>query len=83
MDSYTQDFSNDDEDWSSSLELSINATRLLYGVIDHALETWPGSPARPHIEQEFLHSLKNTLFGSIMDYNLLHNTANKKNGDSE
>ncbi len=83
MESYYQEPPQDDEEWRSSLEMSINATRLLHGVITYALETWPGSPARPAIEQEFLNSMRSTLFGQIMDYNLTYNTANKKNGDSD
>lgn len=82
MDSNTNYYAEED-DWRSSLEMSINATRLLYGVVVYALETWPGSPARPAIEQEFLQSMKNTLFGQIMEYNMEYNTANKKNGDSD
>jgi len=33
---------------------------------------WPGSPARPEIEQEFLDKLKKTTFAMIQEYNFTY-----------
>ena len=51
------------------MSFDIKATRALYEHICYSIQMWPGSPARPVEEQEFLQSLKTSLFSSIMDYN--------------
>ena len=58
----------EDQEWSCHLDLGINEIRALYQVIDYALQTWPGSPARPPEEQEYLHYMKKQLFAMIADY---------------
>ena len=61
------------DDWRVQFELGIEDLRMLYGVIDNALEKWPGAPQRPYEEQEFLRYTKNTLFALITEYNFTHN----------
>lgn len=46
----------------------IDNVKLLKGVIDYALEVWPGSPKRPEIEQEFLWHMRDQLAKCIMDH---------------
>jgi len=41
---------------------------MLYSVICYALETWPGYPARPLEEQEYLMYMKGKIFAMILDY---------------
>jgi hypothetical protein len=33
---------------------------------------WPGSPARPAEEQEYLHMIKQQLFAMLADYTFTH-----------
>ena len=44
-------------EWESTIHLKIEAVYALRGVLKYALETWPGSPARPAEEQEFLFTM--------------------------
>lgn len=60
------------DEWGCQLDLDINDIRALYSVIDYALQTWPGSPARPPEEQEYLHYMKKQLFAMIADYTFTH-----------
>ena len=48
--------------------LSIEDVRALYNIICYSIETWPGYPARPKEEQEYLKYLKNQLFAMLADY---------------
>ena len=57
------------DDWRCEMSFDIKATRALYEHICYSIQMWPGAPARPLEEQEFLQSLKTSLFSSIMDYN--------------
>tara|TARA_B100000925_G_scaffold239019_1_gene188066 strand:- start:666 stop:872 length:207 start_codon:yes stop_codon:yes gene_type:complete len=57
-----------EEDWSCTLTLRIDDIRSLYEVISYSLEMWPGSPARPAEEQEYLWYMKKQLFAMIADY---------------
>ena len=41
---------------------------MLYSHVCYSLEMWPGSPARPAEEQEYLRILKMRLFSMITDY---------------
>ena len=56
------------DEYDFVMYMRIDEIRLMYSHICYALETWPGSPARPAEEQEYLHMLKNRLFAMIADY---------------
>ena len=56
------------DEWSVTMEWQIGQVRALYGVIDYALQSWPGSPARPYEEQMFLMEMKSYLFAMIAEY---------------
>ena len=55
-------------DWYAQVNKGIDETRMLYSVICYALETWPGYPARPLEEQEYLMYMKGKIFAMILDY---------------
>ena len=61
-----------DEEWCYQVELGIYDVKSLYAVICYALETWPGSPARPAEEQEYLRHMKQQLFSMLADYTFTH-----------
>ena len=44
-----------------------NEVRALYYATSEALRLWPGSPQRPHEEQETLDNIKKALFAMIME----------------
>ena len=44
-------------EWESTIHLKIEAVYALRSVLKYALETWPGAPARPAEEQEFLFTM--------------------------
>jgi hypothetical protein len=48
--------------------LDINGVRLLKGVIDYAIEKWPGAPQRPHEEQEFLWSMRDEVNRCMLEH---------------
>lgn len=58
-----------DGDWYASMNLGIVECRMLYDHVNYSIKMWPGSPARPAEEQEYLHVLKTRLAGIIMQYN--------------
>ena len=69
------DYDEDDDfdpslgmDWYAQVNMGIDETRMLYSVICYALETWPGHPARPLEEQEYLMYMKGKIFAMILDY---------------
>lgn len=51
------------------MTMGIDEVRALYQSIDGWLQYWPGSPARPCDEQEYLHTMKKRLFAMLCDYN--------------
>jgi hypothetical protein len=55
-------------DWYAQINMGIDEVRMLYKHICFAIETWPGSPARPAEEQEYLKFLKGRLFALILEY---------------
>ena len=55
-------------DWYCSVEMCIDEVRMLYSHVCYSIEMWPGSPARPAEEQEYLRILKMRLFSMISDY---------------
>ena len=60
---------NQDE-WHAMFAMDIHTLRMFYNHICYSIEKWPGAPARPVVEQEFLLDLKTQVFGMIMEYNL-------------
>ncbi len=58
----------EENDWSVDWTLDVHKVRALYDVIHYTWENWPGYPARPKEEQEFLISTKSELFAMLMDY---------------
>jgi len=70
--------SNEDEldleiyegDWFCTMNMGIEEVRCLYNHVCYAYETWPGSPRRPQVEQEYLVYLKSKLFAMLMQYQL-------------
>ena len=60
------------EEWYCQVELGIYDVKKLYNVICYALDTWPGSPARPAEEQEYLRHMKQCLFSMLADYTFTH-----------
>jgi len=61
----------EDEDpsgYTFQMFLSIEDVRSMYSHVCYAIKTWPGSPARPPEEQEYLMKLKTQLFAMIADY---------------
>ena len=53
----TDEFDNDTGEWQGSIHLSIEAVYALRSALKYAFEMWPGAPARPLEEQEFLRSM--------------------------
>jgi hypothetical protein len=70
--------SNEDEldleiyegDWYCTMNMGIEEVRCFYNHVCYAYETWPGSPRRPQVEQEYLVYLKSKLFAMLMQYQL-------------
>ena len=42
---------------------------MMYDHFDYSIKMWPGSPARPAEEQEWLDIMKKRMFAMIADYN--------------
>jgi|TARA_B100001094_G_scaffold251426_1_gene249254 hypothetical protein len=55
-------------DWYVQLTMGIDELRLFYDHICYSIEIWPGSPARPAEEQEYLMSLKYKTYAMILQY---------------
>ena len=56
------------QDYEFQLYINTDEVRMLHNHVNYAIETWPGSPARPPEEQEYLKQLKTQLFAMISDY---------------
>ena len=56
-----------------ALHLTIDNVRKLQSVIEYALQVWPGSPARPPEEQEFLWSMREATQRCTLDH-AFHNS---------
>ena len=56
------------EENNFELGFSIHGIRALKGVIDYSIEKWPGAPARPYEEQEFLWFMRDLLNKCIMEH---------------
>ena len=64
--------SQSEDEWNFEWSMNIKAIRLMYSHICYSIEMWPGSPARPAEEQEFLHDMKRKLFAMITEHNFYH-----------
>ncbi len=63
---------NNPEDWRAQFELDINAVRMMRDHLNYAIQMWPGAPARPHQEQEFLLKIRDQMSAMAMDYSFEH-----------
>ena len=68
----------DSQEWEGSINMDINGVRLLYDHFCFAIETWPGSPRRPSVEQEMLRALRDQTFTLLMEYNFTNNSVDKE-----
>ena len=59
-----------EEEWILTMNMGIDEVRMLYDHICYSIKMWPGAPARPAEEQEYLQILKNRLFAMIMEHTL-------------
>ncbi len=68
-----EDF-NLDEDFEPDymIGLKIEDIYLLYHSVKETIRIWPGSPARPAEEQEYLRHMKQQLFSMLADYTFTH-----------
>ena len=49
---------NPEEEWYAPFDLGIEEIKMLHSHLDYAIKMWPGAPARPAEEQEFLQFMK-------------------------
>ena len=49
--------------------LDIRGVHLLKGVIDYAIQMWPGAPQRPAEEQEFLWTMRDEVNRCVLEHN--------------
>jgi hypothetical protein len=59
----------DPEEWYCSVNIGIDEIRFMYSHLQYSLKMWPGSPARPVEEQQFLMDMKDKYFAMLMEYN--------------
>jgi len=59
----------DPEEWYCSVNIGIDEIRFMYSHLEYSLKMWPGSPARPVQEQQFLMDMKDKYFAMLMEYN--------------
>jgi hypothetical protein len=58
----------DEEEFIYGLDFDINGIRALRSSIQYLIEVWPGAPARPAEEQEFLWMMRDRLDRCILQY---------------
>ena len=56
------------DEWVMEMHMGHEEVRMLYNHVCYAIQTWPGSPARPLEEQEYLQILKTRLFAMLTEY---------------
>tara|TARA_A200000159_G_scaffold55428_1_gene51313 strand:- start:34258 stop:34467 length:210 start_codon:yes stop_codon:yes gene_type:complete len=61
--------STEEEEFYCEFKMGIRELRALYSHLEYAIKMWPGAPARPYEEQEFLDHLKKQTFAMITEYN--------------
>ena len=52
----TDDYDETGE-WEGSIHLTIEGVYALRSALEYAYKMWPGAPARPYEEQDFLRSM--------------------------
>ncbi len=60
------------DDWRAQFELDINAVRMMRDHLEYSIQMWPGAPARPALEQEFLLKIRDQMASMTMDYSFHH-----------
>tara|TARA_R110002020_G_scaffold54452_5_gene151834 strand:- start:2167 stop:2364 length:198 start_codon:yes stop_codon:yes gene_type:complete len=56
-----------------TMYVTIDDVRVLHYSVEEAIRMWPGSPARPHEEQEQMWKIRDHLYRMILDYSFEHN----------
>ena len=69
------------EEWEATINMGIEGVRALRGLLDYANQTWPGSPARPPEEQEFIWALRDVMNKLVLEYTF--DNAEMSNGREE
>lgn len=59
-----------EEEWYVETKINIQECRMMLSHLDYSIKMWPGSPARPVEEQEFLQMLRNKYFAMVSDFTL-------------
>lgn len=54
------------------LSFDIRGIRLMKGVIDSYIKIWPGYPARPREEQEFLWFMRDEMNKMMLEHSFNH-----------
>tara|TARA_B100002019_G_scaffold91961_1_gene79303 strand:+ start:64253 stop:64450 length:198 start_codon:yes stop_codon:yes gene_type:complete len=60
----------EDNEFYCEWKMGIHELRAFYDHLCYSIKMWPGSPARPVEEQQFLEYLKKQTFAMICEYNL-------------
>ena len=68
---------NPDEKYRIQWDLGIKDIRSLHGIVTYAINTWPGYPARPVEEQQYLFHLKTQLHAMMLDYTYVQPDADR------
>jgi len=58
----------DPSDWRAEIVMDYEDVKRLYSLLLYTEQMWPGAPARPYEEQEFIKHMKNVMFSMIADY---------------
>ncbi len=64
-----------EENYDHIRNTGIDEVRAMYSHLLYAIQTWPGSPARPPEEQEWLLAMKERYFAMLMEYNFSENES--------
>jgi hypothetical protein len=70
-----------DEEWYCETKMGIYECRMMLNHLEYAIKMWPGAPARPAEEQEFLQTMKNRYFAMVTDYSLYKQFGGKVNDE--
>ncbi len=68
----------DPDEWFCTMNLTIDQIRGLHESLSYAYKMWPGSPARPYGEQEFLKHMIERMFAMMMEYNFEYGKIDDK-----
>ena len=64
-----------EKEFDYQVDMSIEDVRLLHHCVQETIKNWPGSPARPPEEQEWLPAMKERYFAMLMEYNFSENES--------